>query len=178
MILFFLINFIPMIPDPLVLVDFSSVNNSGNWQVVDDVVMGGRSNGNFIISKDGHGVFYGRVSLENNGGFSSLRYRCETLPIGGFTKAIIKLRGDGKKYQFRLKSSQDERHAYIAIFQTTGNWQTVEINLAEMYPAFRGMKVNLPNYPAKQLEEIAFLIGNKVEEDFRLEIAAISLVAD
>lgn len=167
-----------MIPGTLVLVDFSSDKNSGSWQVVDDTVMGGASRGHFYISDEGIGVFHGHVSLENNGGFSSLRYRCETLPVEGFTKAIIKLRGDGKKYQFRMKSSQSERHAYIAIFQTTGDWQTVEFNLADMSPAFRGMKMNLPNFPAKQLEEIAFLIGNKAVEDFRLEIAWIRLMTD
>lgn len=178
MIILLLLNIALMIPDPLILVDFSLKKKVGSWQIVDDVVMGGRSNGNFFISEEGHGVFYGRVSLENNGGFSSLRYRCKTLRTEGFAKAVIKLIGDGKKYQFRIKSEQSERHAYIAVFQTTGDWQTVEINLSEMYPAFRGMKMNLPNYPAKQLEEIAFLIGNKVEEDFKLEIATISLKAD
>ena len=178
MIILFILNMALMISDSLILVDFSLNKKDGSWQIVDDVVMGGRSNGNFFISKQGLGVFYGRVSLENNGGFSSLRYRCETLRTEGFTKAVMKLKGDGKKYQFRIKSSQSERHAYIAVFQTTGEWQTVEINLADMYPAFRGMKLNLPNYPAKQLEEIAFLIGNKVEEDFRLEIANISFTAN
>lgn len=178
MIILFLLNIALMIPDPLILVDFSLNKKNGSWQVVDDVVMGGRSNGNFLISEEGHGVFHGRVSLENNGGFSSLRYRTETIRAEGFTKVVIKLKGDGKKYQFRIKSDQSERHAYIAVFQTSGDWQTVEINLADMYPAFRGMKLNLPNYPAKQLEEMAFLIGNKEEEDFRLEIANISLKAD
>jgi NADH dehydrogenase [ubiquinone] 1 alpha subcomplex assembly factor 1 len=167
-----------MIPETLILADFSSANNTDSWQVVDDTVMGGVSSGQFYVADEGIGVFHGHVSLERNGGFSSIRHRFETLNIAGFTKAILKLKGDGRNYQFRVKSSQNDSHAYIAIFQTTGAWQTVEINLPELYPTFRGTKLNLSNYPMMQMEEIAFLIGNKVEEDFRLEIREISLVGD
>ena len=54
--------------------DFNKKADITNWTIVDDVVMGGRSSGNFYLNKEGNGVFEGRVSLENNGGFSSLRY--------------------------------------------------------------------------------------------------------
>ena len=59
----------------MILFDFNIKSDISNWKVVDDVVMGGRSNGNFELNKNGYGVFSGNVSLENNGGFSSLRYR-------------------------------------------------------------------------------------------------------
>ena len=55
--------------------DFNSDANVSRWRVVDDVVMGGRSKGNLKINEEGNGEFYGAVSIENNGGFSSLRYR-------------------------------------------------------------------------------------------------------
>lgn len=44
-----------------------------------------------------------------------------------------------------------------------------------MYPTFRGRKLDSPNYSADGIEEIAFLIGNKRAESFKLEIDAISL---
>ena len=50
--------------------DFSSDTDISSWRVIDDVVMGGESSGNFIINTEGNAVFYGKVSLENNGGFS------------------------------------------------------------------------------------------------------------
>ena len=59
--------------------DFNQTNPVNHWTVVDDVVMGGRSYGRFSIDSEGHGVFSGNVSLENNGGFSSLRYRFEKI---------------------------------------------------------------------------------------------------
>ncbi len=159
----------------MVLYDFSEKSNLNNWRIVDDVVMGGRSDGHFEINQDGHAVFYGKVSLENNGGFSSVRYRSGQEKIEGFSKVLIRLRGDGKKYQFRVKSDKYDRHSYIYYFQTSGQWQDVEIPLLEMEPGFRGRRLNMPNYPAQFLEEIAFLISNKVPENFRLEIDKITL---
>lgn len=47
--------------------------DSLGWRVVDDGVMGGLSKGKVQISKEGIMTFSGKLSLENNGGFSSLR---------------------------------------------------------------------------------------------------------
>ena len=43
-----------------------------------------------------------------------------------------------------------------------------------MYPSWRGMKLDMPNYPGESMEEIAFLIANYKAEQFRLEIKEIS----
>lgn len=161
---------------PLVLVDFSVEKSFSRWYVVDDGVMGGRSQGNFSISKKGIGVFEGTVSLENNGGFSSLRYRLpQTLQID--QKQIkIYLKGDGKKYQFRIKRASRDYHSYIFDFQTSGEWEEIIVSLTQMYPAYRGRNLNMDDYPADQIDEITFLIGNKKPESFRLEIAKIELL--
>lgn len=159
----------------LMLYDFSQNSSKSDWQIVDDVVMGGRSDGNFSINEAGNGLFEGKVSLENNGGFSSLRHDLNA-KVGNNTKVKITLKGDGKTYQFRIKSSYYERHSYIAEFQTTGDWQEIVIPLSSMYPAFRGRKLSIPNFNSDQIREIAFLIGNKKPESFRLEISKIELI--
>ena len=58
---------------------FNADSNIDSWRILDDVVMGGRSNGEFKINNDGLGEYTGDVSLENNGGFSSLRYYFDTV---------------------------------------------------------------------------------------------------
>ncbi|WP_159950590.1 CIA30 family protein [Polaribacter septentrionalilitoris] len=158
-----------------IIFDFTTNANTSNWRVVDDVVMGGKSNGDFKLNKDGFGEYSGKISLENNGGFSSLRYRFKEKSIKGFSKVILKIKGDGKKYQFRIKKDSNDSHSYISSFSTNGNWQTIEINLSEMYPAFRGRVLDMENLSSDSIEEVAFLIGNKKEEDFRLYIDKISL---
>ena len=157
--------------------DFSTDSKSGDWFVVDDGVMGGRSQGNVGLSEEGHGVFQGTVSLENNGGFSSIRARMDGLETKGYSAFKIRLKGDGKNYQFRVRSELNERQSYQYEFPTTGAWQEVTVPFDQMIPTFRGMRLNLPNYPGEVLRECSFLISNKKNESFRLEIDRIWLEA-
>lgn len=157
------------------LFDFNTNSDLSDWRVVDDVVMGGRSSGNFKINTDGHGEFSGEVSLKNNGGFSSLRYRFKTKDVSAYSKVKLRLKGDGNNYQFRVKTSSRDYASYIYEFETTANWMTIEIPFADMDPRFRGRQLNEPNFPGEQLEEIAFLIGNKKEQSFKLLLDSIVL---
>ncbi|MEB8327919.1 CIA30 family protein [Flavobacteriaceae bacterium KMM 6897] len=161
--------------NPFVIFDFNKNSNLSEWTVMDDVVMGGRSSGAISINSEGHGVFEGRVSLENNGGFSSVRYQMKTVSVKGYSKCVIRLKGDGKYYQFRIKSKNEDYYSYIAKFNTTGQWQTLELILEEMTPWFRGRKLDMPNYPVMTMESISILIGNKRAEDFMVEIDKIEL---
>lgn len=159
----------------MTLFDFNSESNIRNWRIVDDVVMGGRSNGNFKINKSGHGEFSGEVSLENNGGFSSVRYNFNTINSSEYNSFQLRIKGNGKTYQFRVKDSRYRRFSYIYSFQTSGKWETVEIPFDKMYPSFRGYRLDQPNFNGQEMEEIAFLIGNKKEQSFKLLIDKITL---
>ncbi|MFO7826623.1 MAG: CIA30 family protein [Cyclobacterium sp.] len=166
---------IAMMVSKLLLFDFSASDDWSAWEIENDVVMGGNSSSKLERSAEGIAIFKGKVSLENNGGFASLQYHFSTKTIKGYKKALILLKGDGKAYQFRMKSSLKDKASYIYTFQTTGDWETVEVPLNEMEPVFRGKKLDLPNFSADTIQEIRFLIGNKKAEDFRLEIKKIEL---
>ncbi|MBT3742560.1 MAG: CIA30 family protein [Polaribacter sp.] len=155
--------------------DFNSNSDISAWRVVDDVVMGGESEGNFKLNENGNGVYFGEVSLENNGGFSSLRFRFNKKEISNYSKIILKIKGDGKDYQFRVKDNYRNFYSYISSFSTNKNWQLIEINLSEMYPGFRGRKLEMSKFSSSVIEEIAFLIGNKRNESFKIEIDKIYL---
>jgi NADH dehydrogenase [ubiquinone] 1 alpha subcomplex assembly factor 1 len=159
----------------MTLFNFNTESDMSNWKIVNDTVMGGVSNASIIKSDSQTGVFKGDVSLENNGGFAMVQYKFDTIMVDAFTKATIKLKGDGKMYQFRIKSHSNDKHAYIFSFKTSGDWETITIPFTSMYPAFRGKKLDIGNYPGKQMALIAFLIGNKKEESFKLEIDSIEL---
>ena len=159
----------------MIIFDFTTKSDIKNWLVTDDDVMGGISSGTFKLNDEGFGVFSGSVSLENNGGFSSVRYRFEKINVKGYNKIIIKLRGDGKSYQFRMKSNSSDNYSYISTFSTSGEWQEIEIPINDMYPSFRGRKLNQPNFSNDYIEEIGFLIGNKKAEKFTLLLDKIEL---
>lgn len=158
-----------------VIFDFNKSSDIENWIIIDDVVMGGKSSGSFTLNSEGHGVFEGAISLENNGGFSSVRYKFEKLLLKESTKITLKIKGDGKKYQLRIKSNSGDYYSYIYSFSTTGEWEELEIPLRDMYPSFRGRKLDQPNFSKDTIEEIGFLIGNKRKEKFKLLIDKIEL---
>lgn len=155
--------------------DFNSGTKISDWVVVEDRVMGGRSNAEISLTDEGHAKFSGNVSLDNNGGFASVRHRLNVEGVKNFSKAVIRLKGDGKNYQFRLKNKSNDRHSYIQEFSTNGEWQEIELDLAKMYPGFRGRKLDIPNWDHDIIQEITFLIGNKKNEEFSLLIDYIRL---
>lgn len=161
--------------ESMVIFDFDKSADISNWRIMDDVVMGGRSQGNFEMSAEGHGKFYGDVSLENYGGFSSVRYTFEQRNIEGFTKCKLRLKGDGKVYQFRMKNDYRQQESYVLNFQTSGEWEDIEITLSDLTPTFRGRKLRRPNFKADLLQQIAILIANKKNESFELEIDSVEL---
>ncbi|SFB51218.1 CIA30 family protein [Algoriphagus aquimarinus] len=163
-----------LLSSSIILYQFNKNSPTSDWRIVDDGVMGGRSSGDFHINESGNGVFEGVVSLANNGGFSSVRYR-KTFQIQSLKNIRIHLKGDGSIYQFRVKAYSSDRHSYISEFQTSGEWETIEIKLSDMHPAYRGRKLSIANFDQDQLEEMAFLIGNKKEQEFHLEIKSIQL---
>ncbi|MCG8579631.1 MAG: CIA30 family protein [Bacteroidales bacterium] len=160
---------------PKILHDFNKNDDLSAWTIVNDGVMGGLSQGNISITEDGHGVFSGYISLENNGGFSSLRKRFAPVNVTPYQKIIIKVKGDGKRYQLRVKTDTYDAHSYITYFNTSGQWEKIELDLAAFYPSFRGRKLAMANYPKIRMEELAFLIANKKQESFQLQIDYIEL---
>ncbi len=161
--------------DTKVLADFTNSSNLSDWYIVNDVVMGGRSDSGFFLNGDSCAVFKGYVSLENNGGFAMVKHMFDPIEIEKHSKIIMKIKGDGKRYQIRLKSQLSQAHSHINYFSTTGDWQVIEIPFKDFYASFRGRRLSYPNFYAAQLSELAFLIVNKKAEDFKLKIKWIAL---
>jgi len=159
----------------MILFDFDAATNLRSWTVVNDGVMGGLSKGTLSLTETGNAVFSGTVLLENNGGFSSVRHRFAKKDVSPFQKIVLRIKGDGKVYQFRAKTNASDFYSYTYSFKTSSVWETIEIPFSEMVPTFRGRSVNLPNYPGETIEEIAFLIGNGKRESFTLVIDKIEV---
>lgn len=161
--------------NPLLIFEFSANSDLSHWKVVNDAVMGGKSESKLYLNSEGHGVFEGEVSLENNGGFCAVKFAFASIALDKSMHIRIRLKGDGKEYQFRVKTHRNDSHSYVYPFKTSRDWQTIEIPITALYPAFRGRKLEIPNYDGSKLEEITFLIGNKKSETFELIIDTIEV---
>lgn len=125
-----------------ILFDFSTQPGAiGDiWGALDDVVMGGVS-ASSIQPGETAAVFTGTVSTENSGGFASVRTRNlePALNLTGYTGIKLRVKGDGQRYKFLLRSdSQWDSVAYAYSFDTVANeWLDVQIPFAELIPVFR-----------------------------------------
>lgn len=150
--------------------DFDLKSDISQWKTTNDDVMGGISSSSITLNTYGHGVFSGTVSTKNIGGFAMIRLALSANLKSSNNTIKLRVKGDNKKYQLRLKSSNLQRYWYIQSFETTDDWQEIELSLDEFYPSFRGYRLNQPNFKSDVIKEIAFLIGNKKDETFKLEI--------
>jgi monofunctional biosynthetic peptidoglycan transglycosylase len=150
--------------------------DAGAWRSINDGVMGGRSSGGMSGGTDGL-RFAGRLSLENNGGFSSVRRLVEQ-DLSQATHVRLEVRGDGRDYQFRIRqNNRFDGVAWRAVFPTNEQWQVVEIPLAEFVPVFRGMTVrDAGPVSASMIEQIGFLLADKNAGRFELEIRRIEFL--
>lgn len=127
--------------------DFSTSSRSiETWGALDDVVMGGVSEGS-IRWEDQAALFVGNVSTANSGGFSSIRTRnlAPVLDLSDYEGIKLRVRGDGNRYKCLLRS--DDRWdslAYSYSFDTVATeWIDVSIPFSSLIPVFRAK--TLPN---------------------------------
>ena len=93
--------------------------------------------------------------------------------LAGCDGVRIRVKGDGRTYQFRVWTNDaDDGIAYRAAFETKPNqWMTAQIPFESMKPTFRGRPVpDAPPLCPENIRQIGFLIGDKLEGPFRLEI--------
>lgn len=138
--------------------------------------MGGMSSSEISITTSGYGVFSGSVSTKNNGGFALVRCQLNQISIGRKKAIELRIKGDSKVYQLRIKDQSNLAHGYVGSFQTSSKWETVRIELANLYPSYRGRKLALPNFNATVIDEVSILIANNKNELFKLLIDTIQLV--
>lgn len=159
--------------DQSVLIDFRNREGASGWNVVNDGVMGGRSVGKLRKADNGALNFFGRLSLENNGGFTSIRsgrIDIEMQPEDGFR---VRLKGDGRTYIFNLyPKTQRMAFSYRASLPTVaGEWTEVVVSLKDFTPTSFGRQVkNKGPLSPDQISRIGFMLSDKQPGAFELEI--------
>lgn len=157
-------------PQIRTLIDFSRADEHRQWSSVNDTVMGGRSNSR--LRHDGHhSVFSGALSVENNGGFASVR---RTWPEpGSFDTIHLRVMGDGRRYQLRLRTSNDfDGMAWSRPFETSsGAWQALTMTADEFVPVFRGRIVSgAEPLDLNQIRQLGLMLADKRPGDFSLRL--------
>jgi monofunctional biosynthetic peptidoglycan transglycosylase len=154
------------------LFDFAQ-ESAEEWIVVNDGVMGGVSRSAFVDSDSGYASFQGVMSLENNGGFASVRHRIAPRALDGQSGLALRIRGDGRSYQVRLRTDLAfDGIAYRAEFETvSGEWQTITIPFSQFEPTWRGRRPpGAPPLEAGEVQQIGLMVADGIEGPFQLDV--------
>lgn len=164
-------------PENELLLNSAIMKTSNQWQIVNDGVMGGLSSSNAIV-KDDKIVFSGNVSLENNGGFASLRSPVKDYNFEKFSGIEIKIKGDGKRYSMSMKeTTYFNGYFYTISFETKRDeWIDVQIPFDKFKLYYFGKETNSSKkIPLNNIKEISLLIGDKQAGEFKAEIEYLKL---
>jgi NADH dehydrogenase [ubiquinone] 1 alpha subcomplex assembly factor 1 len=146
------------------------------WSVVNDTVMGGRSKSSWEHIDDKNAKFSGTLSLENNGGFCSVRTYPIDLKLNRTQGILVKVLGDGRSYSLNARSRKTRSGInYRATFATTKDKVSkVWLAFKDFKPTWRGNRIkDLPTLKGEDIEGIGFFLGDKRPGDFSLEIVKI-----
>ena len=118
-----------------------SEENANYWQYISDQTMGGISNGQAFLEKDGD-IFFarliGNVSTANNGGFIQIRRNVSDGPKEA-EGILLRVRGNGENYYMHVNTSetiflpQQYRFYYQATFPTSKDWNEVRLPFSSAF---------------------------------------------
>ena len=155
------------------LLDFAGTDPAQKWQAVNDGVMGGVSDGRFRITPDKTMEFSGRLSLDNNGGFASVRTKPTDFDIKSGDTLVVRVRGDGREYVLNIYTkSRRTAFSYRAPLPTTKDeWTEVSVPLVEFIPTSFGNRVQgMGPVEPDQINSLGFMLSDKKPGPFKLEV--------
>jgi NADH dehydrogenase [ubiquinone] 1 alpha subcomplex assembly factor 1 len=159
--------------DKPMLVSFDKPEAAKQWQTINDNVMGGISEGKCRITKEKTLEFSGNLSLENNGGFASVRSKAVKLDLDKYEGVVLRVRGDGRPFYFNLHvPTAMPAFSHRAKFDTKKNeWQEVRIPWKDFRATAFGRELEKESSldPSK-VNAIGFLIADKKAGPFKLEV--------
>ena len=156
----------------VVLFDFGKPDAAKQWQTVNDGVMGGVSDGRVKITEDKTMEFYGTLSLENNGGFTSVRSRPTKVNLKAGDSVAARVRGDGREYSLNLYVPRDSsRYSFRQTFKTKkGEWIEVSLPVDKFVATWRGRVLPDQKLAPSRVNSLGFLLGDKKAGPFKLEV--------
>ena len=160
------------------LLDFDDGTDVASWYAVNDVVMGGVSRSEFGQAAPGIARFHGNVSLENSGGFASVRTQPRDWNTAGARAFVLRVRGDGRTYKFTIRTGDgfDGIHYQQRFSPAAHQWCDVRLPVDQFVPTFRGRRVPFaPALDAAKVRALGLMVSDKQAGDFELLVDRIAI---
>lgn len=162
------------------IASFGNEDALKSWTSVNDDVMGGVSKGGFKLSEQGTLLFTGKLSLENNGGFASIRMKPTDLKLDGMSGIVVRGKGDGRTYWVDLRvSDQMSASSYRAYLSTTaGEMKETTIPFTDFKLQAYGRELTTKPINPAAIASVGFTIADKKEGPFSLEIESVKATGE
>lgn len=152
--------------------------HSMTWGSVNDTVMGGRSSSDLAWNKQNELVWTGRLSLENNGGFVSIRTQGAKLDWAQYDGLEVVVVGAGRDIQLTAQRRDMVVRAggYRALMHTEAAGETrVFIPFSAFVLKRFGREINGPALASalQQASEVGLLMADKREGPFQVTLKSI-----
>jgi len=160
------------------LFSFGGNDAAKEWQAVNDGVMGGVSDGRFKVTDQKTLEFFGMLSLENNGGFASVRSRSKNLGLQPGDVLVAKIRGDGREYSLNLYLNRPLiAFSYRAtVPKKKDEWLEVKVPLDQFEAtSFGRVMRNAGPVKPTEVNSVGFMLSDKKPGSFKLEIESIAV---
>ena len=168
--------FLMVMNSPLTF-DFGKSDSSTEWFSVNDSVMGGLSEGSVSYTKKSM-LFKGQLSLENNGGFASVRSQTSMMDLSELQTLEIRCRGYGGTFEITMARHQEwYLPNYKHAFTPDEDWSIIQLPIRD----FKEFRIGEPTGSKLNKELSASIIrmgiikGDKKTEPFQLEVDYIVL---
>jgi uncharacterized surface protein with fasciclin (FAS1) repeats len=170
----------PLMAEEKTLATFESEDCLEAWTSVNDGVMGGISKGGFSRTEQGTLIFKGELSLENNGGFASIRMKPTPLDLSGMASLVVKAKGDGRTYWLELRAAnQMAASSYRAYLPTkAGEWEEISVPLADFKLQAFGRELPSKALDAAAVTSVGITLADKKAGPFELEIESMKASPD
>lgn len=153
--------------------DFGKGSAGTDWLVVNDGVMGGLSKSSLQIT-DNSLILRGEVSLENNGGFASMRSPYQTLDLSKHKTVNIRYRSTGQDVGlvFSLHRQWYRPNYKINLEESGNEWKTVSIELitAREYRIGRLTGHTINKKLLAEIIRLGFITNSKKVGTFSFEV--------
>lgn len=160
------------------LTDFETPAEIDAWLVVNDDVMGGRSDGGATFA-DSVMTFTGTINTDG-GGFASLRLPIDEGTLADVEVVRMRVRSDGRSYKLTMRDSLEGRdnrtsHQAPIPMSTPGEWSVVDVSLSDLTANVFGRSVETDPFVPELGNRIGLMMSDGVDGDFELDLDWIDL---
>ncbi len=153
-------------------IDFKTDGAGQDWRVVVDGVMGGLSTATLELTEQSL-VLDGSVSLENNGGFASVRSPYGDYSLAAYDSVTVRYRATGQSFYL---STDIHRQWWLPSYRLHYPQSAEWTELTHAVGSMKETRIGEPTgnmITAEQLDQIiqmGFITGDKSSGPFRIEV--------